>query len=262
MSSQSNIDLSIIIPAYKEAEIIGKNLETLADFLNSGAFEAVEVIVIVPDSPDDTAAAARAKADLFKQFRVIDVGERVGKGRDVRIGMFEARGKYRLFMDADLATPLAHIEEAYDLMKKGAKVAIAVRDLLKIHKGFVRKLVTKTANIVTQVLLLPGIKDTQCGFKIFEATAAEEIFARQTLLKWSFDVELLKIARLLNYRIDFIEAPDWKEPKTTAGLAGDSPLKTAISEAKDPLRVLLNSWRGEYRHKTFRYHPSSNNNNG
>lgn len=251
------IDLSIIIPAYMEAGTIGSTLEKLAEFIKSRDYGRVEVLVVVPNSPDATASVAESKSGLFEDFRVIHAGERVGKGRDVRLGMLEAKGRYRLFMDADLATPLIHLDDAWRLAGQGAKVIIGVRDLLRIHKGLVRKVITKTANIVVQVLLLPGIKDSQCGFKCFEATAAEEIFRRQTLLQWSFDMEILKIARLLKYRISYIQLPDWKDPKgAEGGLAGDSPLKVAIAEARDPLIVRINAWTGKYRKKHFDYEPS------
>lgn len=251
------VDLSIIIPAYMEAATIGTSLEKLADFLKSRNYGHVEVLVVVPNSTDATAAIAESKANLFEEFRIVHAGERVGKGRDVRLGMLEAKGRYRMFMDADLATPLIHLDQMWALMSRGAKVIIGVRDLLIIHKGLVRKIITKTANLVVQFLLLPGVKDTQCGFKCFEANAAEEIFRRQTLLQWSFDMEILKIARILKYKIHTINLPDWKDPKgAEGGLAGDSPLKVAIAEARDPLIVRINTWAGKYKHRHFTYEPS------
>lgn len=245
-------DLSIIIPAYKEEPYIGESLEKLAEFLNRRGYNNVEIVVVVAKSSDKTLSIARAKAGLFKSLNAIDAGERQGKGRDVRLGMFEARGRYKLFMDADLATPLKHIDDVFRLMSENAQVIIAVRDLVKIHKGLLRKTITKLANIGAQVLLVPGIKDTQCGFKAFEAKAADEIFGRQTILGWSFDVEVLKISRLLGYKISFIEASDWKDPKTV-GLVGDSPLKIVFTEATTLFKIRFNVWLGKYKNKTFKY---------
>jgi dolichyl-phosphate beta-glucosyltransferase len=249
--TDTNIDLSIIIPAYKEGDLLSDSLDKLSAFLQQRNY-LVEVVVVVAQSPDQTLAIANNKAKLFPYFKAIDAGERGGKGRDVRIGMFEASGRYKLFMDADLATPLHHIDEVFEHMKHDAKVIIAVRDLVKIHKGLLRKVVTRVANIGAQVILVPGIKDTQCGFKAFEATAAQEIFSRQTILGWSFDVEILKIARLLGYKIDFIEASDWKDPKKV-GLVGDSPFKIVIQEATVLFKIRLNVWLGKYKQKTFTY---------
>jgi len=250
--SRSDIDLSIILPAYMEAGGIADALDRLAAFLKTRNYGAVEVLVVVADSPDGTAKIAEHKAKLFQHFRVIHAGPRVGKGRDVRLGIFEAVGRYRVFMDADLATPLEHLDDVKQLMDAGGHVGIAVRDLIQIHKGFLRKFMSSFGNIVAQVVLLPGIKDTQCGFKVFEAEAAEAIFARQTMLGWSFDAEVLKIARLLGYKITTFEAPDWKDPKAEGmGLVGDSPLGAAIRTFRDLFIVRWNVITGRYRKPNY-----------
>jgi dolichyl-phosphate beta-glucosyltransferase len=248
----SVVDLSIILPAYMEAAGIAQTLERLARFLQTRDYGVVEVLVVVADSPDGTAKIAESRAKLFKNFRVIHAGPRAGKGRDVRLGIFEARGRYRVFMDADLATPLGHLDDVKRLMDSGGTVGVAVRDLLKIHKGFLRKFMSSFGNIVAQVVLLPGIKDTQCGFKVFEAEAAEAIFSRQTMLGWSFDAEVLKIARTLGYKIITFEAPDWKDPKAAGqGLVGDSPLGAAIRTFRDLFIVRWNVIIGRYRKPNY-----------
>lgn len=244
-------DLSIIIPAYKEGAEFAQHLETLAAWLKTHDYGRVEVLVL-SDGDQSSGQMAESKAGLFNHLRAIYPGTRMGKGGAVRLGMFEATGKYRLFMDADLATPLRHLDDVQALIKQDAKVIIAVRDLLKIHKGLLRKFMSKFGNLVAQVLLTPGIQDTQCGFKAFEAEAAEAIFGRQTMTGWSFDVEVLKIARLLGYKISCIEAPDWHDPKVT-GLVGDSPLKAAIDTFVDMFIILFNSLKGQYRHTTFKH---------
>jgi dolichyl-phosphate beta-glucosyltransferase len=250
--SSSTIDLSIIIPAYMEAAGIAGALEELAAFLKTRDYGEVEVLVVIPDSPDGTAKIAESKKGLFQHFRVVNAGPRAGKGRDVRLGIYEAKGRYRLFMDADLATPLRHLDDVHAAMQKDAKVIVAVRDLWSIHKGLLRKLMSSFGNIFIQVLILPGIKDSQCGFKAFEAEAAEAIFSRQTMLGWSFDAEVLKIARLLGYKIKTIEAPDWKDPKVAGmGLVGDSPLKAAIQTLLDTVVIRLNAWGGKYKKSNY-----------
>lgn len=242
------IDLSIIIPAYMEADRIADSLHQLADYLNSKDYGEVEVLVVSADSPDGTAKIAEAAASQFKHFRVIHAGPRVGKGRDVRLGIYEAVGRYKLFMDADLATPLHYLDDVKAFMDRGGQVAIAVRDLLVIHKGFLRKTASKAANIAAQVLVVPGVKDTQCGFKVFEAGVAQEIFSRMTMLQWSFDMEILAIARQLRYKVEFIDVPDWTDPKEAdAGLGGDSIIKVALGGFLDPFKIRLRIWTGHYR---------------
>ncbi len=246
------IDLSIIIPAYMEADRISDVLGELAAFLSSRDYGAVEVIVVSADSPDGTANLAGSQAHLFKHFRLIQPGPKVGKGRDVRVGMFEARGRYRVFMDADLATPLVHLDEVKAFMDRGGKIAIAVRDLFVIHKGLMRKTMSKSANLAAQLLVVPGIKDTQCGFKVFEGSVAEDIFGRMTMLQWSFDMELLAIARLRGYEIEVIQTPDWKDPKANGtGLVGESMVKVVLGGLLDPFKIRLNIWAGRYKTASY-----------
>ncbi|QQR51931.1 glycosyltransferase [bacterium] len=246
--TKSTIDLSLIIPAYMEGKIIKQSLNTLADYLDAQHLGQVEIIVVTADSPDGTTEQAQSVAGRFKHFRVHQLGARVGKGRDVRAGMLEAKGRYRLFMDADLATPLEHIAQSYELLKNGAPIVIAVRDLFSIHKGIFRKFMSSFGNLFIQALILPGIKDTQCGFKGFSAVAAEEIFPLQTMMGWSFDAEILKIARIHGYRITTINANDWHDPKTgDMGLVGDSPLKAAIKTFSDTIVIAINAVKGVYR---------------
>ena len=207
---------------------------------------------MLSDGDTSSGKLAESKAKLFDSLTAIYPQGRMGKGGAVRLGMLTATGRYRLFMDADLATPLTHLDDVQRLMQQGVPVIIAVRDLVRIHKQLMRKFMSKFGNLVAQIILLPGIKDTQCGFKAFEAAAAAEIFSRQTMTSWSFDLEVLKIARLQHYQIATIEAPDWHDPKPEGqGLVGDSALKAAINTFVDIFRIRLNVWMGKYRHKTY-----------
>jgi dolichyl-phosphate beta-glucosyltransferase len=250
--SPTAIDLSIIIPAYMEATGIATDLDKLAAFLKTREYGEVEVLVVIADSADGTAKIAESRSSSFQHFRIIHAGPRVGKGRDVRLGMYEAVGRYRLFMDADLATPLEHLDQVHAAIERGDKIIIAVRDLWRIHKGLLRKAMSKFGNLFIQVLILPGIKDTQCGFKAFEASVAEDIFSRQTMLGWSFDAEVLKIGRLRHYKITTFEASDWKDPKTASmGLVGDSALHAAVQTLLDTIKIRLNVWSGAYRKSSY-----------
>lgn len=238
-------DLSIIIPAYREADRIGQSLDTLATFLRSRKYGVVEVVVVTADGGDDTAKIAKLKAKSFQGFQVIEAGSRVGKGRDVRLGMMAATGRYKLFMDADLATPLEHLDEVVAEMKKGSEVIYGVRHLTITHKGL-RKFISQFGNILVQTLLLPGIHDSQCGFKAFEERAAQQLFSRQRILGWGFDMEMLKLARKLKFKMAQIDIDDWKDPKAV-GLTGDSSAKVAIQVLLDLLTIRINLFIGRYR---------------
>ncbi len=251
----SQIDLSIIIPAYNEATIIEQRLKELGDYLKYHKYGTVEVIVMT-QSDDDTGAAARHDGKYFAHFRVVNLGRRAGKGGAVRAGMFEARGRYRMFMDADLATPLHHLDDVAAIMAHGGHVGIAVRNIVSTHHG-IRKYLSEFGNFLTQLLIVRGISDTQCGFKAFEAKAAEDIFSRQTIVGWAFDMEILLIARKLGYKIETFPANDWHDPKAN-GLVGESALKAAVAMFSDMLRIRLNAMQGKYRKPTFSYKPSHN----
>lgn len=255
--TESDIDLSIVIPAYKEADRIGKSLEKIADFLSDYPERTVEILV-VSNCPDETAQEAAKKADLFEHFKVVDEKDRMGKGGAVRLGMYEGEGRYKLFMDTDLSTPLHHLKQVFKLIDENVEVAIGVRDLVKIHKGFLRKTVTKLANLGAQILVVPGIKDTQCGFKLFRGDVAKEVFGRQTITEWSFDVELLAISRKLGYEIEFMDIPDWNDPKTV-GLVGDNPIKIVFDEALNLFKIRWKLWTGVYKEINYQHQPATVN---
>jgi len=143
--------LSIIIPTYKEAVRIEKTLDSLAAYLKEHKIEDTQVLVIDTGSPDATVALAKSKAKKFRDFRIVEAGPRQGKGHNVRVGMLEATGEYRLFMDADLATPLKYIKEVQKEIKTKADVIIAVRDLTHIHTGF-RKFLSSMGNWLVRLL--------------------------------------------------------------------------------------------------------------
>ena len=250
------ITLSIIIPAYKEGDEFAEKLETLEAFLASRPnYGRVEVIVMMQsddDSGDREAAASEARK--YKNIRVVNLGKRAGKGGAVRAGMFEAKGQYKLFMDADLATPIIHFDQVFALIQKKAEVGIAVRDLVSIHKDLQRKLITKAGNILAQVILLPGIKDTQSGFKFFSAEAADKIFSRLTITGWGFDLEALALARKFGYHVETFDASDWKDPKAT-GLVGDSPGGAAVQVLLDLFKVRWKLITRQYEKETFSYSP-------
>jgi dolichyl-phosphate beta-glucosyltransferase len=240
-------DLSIIIPAYQEAALIQSSLGSLAKWLETHDYGTVEVIVPVAESPDGTLALAGECAGLFTTLKVLDIGPRVGKGHNVRNGMLAATGRYRLFMDADLATPLKHLDDVQRLIKQDAAIIMAVRPLSTIHKGRLRSTVTRAGNVLSRIVLLPGISDTQCGFKAFRADAADEIFSRLTIGGWGFDLEALALARKLGYRIRSFQAPDWHDPKPPHhGLTGNSVVGVSLQVLVNLFSIRWRLLRGEY----------------
>ncbi len=239
--------LSIILPAYNEADLIGQSLIKLNDYLSKEmASELVEVLVII-NSPasDGTLSKAEETVSSFKssknhKFTVHDAKKRLGKGGAVKLGMQMAEGKFKLFMDTDLATPLIHIEKALSLIQENkSDLVIGTRDLSSMHKTLLRRLSSQVSNLAVQLLILPGFKDTQCGFKIFTSKASDLVFSKLTSTSWSFDMEAILIARQNQLKIDKLPINNWEDPKEH-GLTGDNQIKVMIRELNELLRFWLN----------------------
>jgi dolichyl-phosphate beta-glucosyltransferase len=196
--------LSIVIPAFNEATRLPLSLEKIAAYL-AGRAEPLhaEVIVVDDGSSDGTAAAAsEAGARLGLELSVHVSPENRGKGNAVRVGALAARGAHVLVSDADFSTPLAEWEK---LAATRAPVAIGSRaldeTLVKAKQPFYRQAMGKLFNRLVQLLVVPGIRDTQCGFKLFSRDAARDVFTRAAIDRFAYDVEALLLARRLGYAI-------------------------------------------------------------
>ena len=240
--------LTIVVPAYHESKLIEKSLEDLSVAIKKYLdYSTTEVIVVSADDNDPTADLAESKKNLFAQFSVIRPGERVGKGRDVRAGILAGKGAYRMFMDADMATPLHHLQQIAEFMEADGDLGIGNRKLGIIHTG-IRKYISELGNVAVQALLTPGIEDSQCGFKIFRADVAQALFSRLTILNWGFDMELLVIAHKHHYQITKMPIPDWHDPKAgEEGFTGDSNLSFIISTGIEMLKIFTNRVLNRYK---------------
>lgn len=235
------LDLSLIIPAYREAEIIGDTLKKVAEFIKKNPqLGTVEVLVVVANSTDDTAKIANELGKKFANFKLIEPGRKVGKGRDVQAGMLAATGKKRIFTDADLSTPLHHIL-AMTKMLDTHEVVIGTRTLSKIHRGL-RSFMSQMGNLLIRMLLLWGHTDTQCGFKGFQAKAAEELFGNLGTRGWGFDLDILAQAHKKGFSIYELPLPDWTETRLQ-GLREESHLGVAVKSLFELLHIRLRLWQ-------------------
>jgi dolichyl-phosphate beta-glucosyltransferase len=206
--------LSIIIPCYNEAKRLPESLVLMRNFLEEQSYE-YEVLAVDDGSTDDTVAVIRKAAKKFPQLRLIQLEKNQGKGAAVQRGMQEATGQLCLFTDADYSTPLSEIEKLLPFTSSHA-VVIGSRYLsphsVKVKQPLSRRIISRSCNGLIQVLLLPGIRDTQCGFKLFTKAAAQEIFPNLTMAGWSFDVEILSLAKQKGLPIQEV-AVDWFDAK-------------------------------------------------
>ncbi|HUI87510.1 MAG TPA: dolichyl-phosphate beta-glucosyltransferase [Anaerolineales bacterium] len=234
--------LSIVIPAHNEEKRLPPTLEQVFAFLGSQNYDA-EVLIVENGSTDRTYELSRSYIEQHKNLRVIREGGR-GKGLAVQRGMLEARGQYRLMCDADLSMPIEEVAKFLSPNASDFDIAIASREApgaKRYDEPRYRHLGGRMINWIIRLLILPGLQDTQCGFKCFRAEAAQDLFKRQTLMGWSFDIELLFIARQHGYRI--IEIPiDWyyrPESKVNA-------LRDAVRMIQDIFQIHRNARRGLY----------------
>ena len=194
--------LSVVIPAFNESARLPATLVRIKEHVERAALSH-EILVVDDGSHDDT--AARAQDALQGSGRVLKNERNRGKGFSVRRGMLEARGERRLMSDADLSTPIEELDRLMRRMDEGFDIVIASRALpganVEVHQSFLRENMGRLFNVLVQALVLPGLFDTQCGFKLFTAQAALEGFSRARLDGFCFDVEVLYAARRRGRRI-------------------------------------------------------------
>ena len=222
------LELSVVIPAYNESARIGSTLERVRDYLRAHFLHS-EIIVVDDGSTDATAGAVEGfcvKHSLPPEVRLLRNARNLGKGGSVKRGMLAARGKYILFSDADLSTPIEELPRLLAELRRAAHVAIASRALpgsiIERRQHSVRQTMGKLFNLLVQTLLFRGIPDTQCGFKAFVGEVARELVRAQTMSGFAFDVELLMLARKRGFRIAQVPVRWRNSPSSRVRLFGDS----------------------------------------
>lgn len=253
INTDSDILLSIIIPAYNEERRLPGTLSQILEYLAAQPYCA-EVIVVENGSTDDTVGVVQRFMQDHPNVRLIR-SERRGKGIAVRLGMLAARGRYCFMCDADLSMPITELSKFLPPSLDGYDIAIGSREAPGAHRYGeppYRHLMGRIYAMIVKVLALPGFEDTQCGFKSFRGEVVQDLFSHQSMHGWGFDPELLYIARKRHYRI--IEVPiEWY-------YNADSrvrPVKDALQMVRDLLRIRWNDLRGKYQISNVKYQRST-----
>lgn len=239
-----SVYLSVVIPAYNEEKRLPPTLKEVVEYLKKQDY-SWEVVVVNDGSTDKTAKVVKEFSQANPGVRLIDNSVNQGKGAVVKQGMLEAKGEWRLFMDADNSTPVSEVEELWPFTKdyeviigsryvKGSKIAE--------KQPFIRRFISRAGNILIQILILPGIKDTQCGFKMFSQRATELIFPKQRFMRWSFDMEILAIAKKAGFKIKEVPVVWRNAPQSKL-----KAVKAAFRTLKDLFLIKWNLLTGKYR---------------
>ena len=217
-------ELSVIIPVYNEENRVGRTLEDSLAYLKGKQILA-EILIVDDGSNDKTLEVVKKfKKKISKKLnlRMMAQGVNRGKGAAVRAGALAAKGKTILFMDADNATPLSEFEKFRPLIKSGIQVIVGSRavdrKLVKIPQPLYRQALGRMANLLIQILVVPGIWDTQCGFKAFSREATNKIFPLQTINRFGFDFELLFLAHKFKFSIKEVPVQWFNSPNSKVKL--------------------------------------------
>lgn len=196
--------LSIVIPCYNEEQRLPRTIDLIERFMD-GRHESYELILVDDGSSDGTRQIMDAAAERASFVRIEALPHNRGKGRALATGVEAAAGEEILVTDADLSTPIDELDKLRAALRNGAGVAIASRarrgSRVEVSQPLHRVLMGKTFNLLVQALLLPGIWDTQCGFKLFKADVAHKAFAGLSTDGFGYDPEVLYNARRMGVKI-------------------------------------------------------------
>lgn len=243
----ANLKLSVVIPAYNEAKRIRQTLEDVDSYLKKQNY-SYEIIVVDNGSKDET-------CDIVEHYQQTSIPNLVtlclsksigAKGSAVRLGILDyAKGDYIIFMDADNATPISEIAKFWAFLESGEyQVVIGSRyrsdSNVARRQPLYRVILSRMSNLLIQLLAVPGIKDTQLGFKAFTKKAAKDIFSLVTVHGWGFDMEALTIARLHGYKVREVGVL-WREQG-----GSHVPLTAYLQSLRDLLKIKFYSLIGRY----------------
>ncbi|RME57524.1 MAG: glycosyltransferase family 2 protein [Caldilineae bacterium] len=236
----------MVIPAYNEESRLPATLEKIGAFLRKQPYRS-EVLVVENGSSDRTNEVALAYAAQVRPedpFTVELLHSDKGKGAAVKTGMLVGQGDYLFICDADLSMPIEEVTKFLPPHLDGYDVAIASREIagaVRYNEPVYRHIMGRVFNFIVRTLIVPGIEDTQCGFKCFTREAAQQIFPYLTISGWGFDPEVLYIARVRGLKL--VEVPiNWYYMEESR----INPIRDTISMLREVLRVRRNGMRGLY----------------
>lgn len=218
--------LSVIVPAFNEAGSLRENINKFNEYLRAQSFD-YEIIIVNDGSGDKTGEIAAFLASENRKIKTINNEINQGKGAAVRQGILEAIGDFRLFIDADNATSIDHLEKVWPLFAAGCEIVIGSRNpkdaattRIAVRQPYWKIVLGKAGNFFIRSLAIKGIRDTQCGFKIFTKKASLDIFPKTKVMGWAIDVEILALAQNQDLKIGLIPVCWKNSDKSRVGIGG------------------------------------------
>ncbi len=244
---KSDVYLSVIIPAYNEEKYVAGAVMDISRYLSKQDY-TFEIIVINDGSKDNTAKICKELQSTIYNLKFIDNEKNKGKGAVVKQGMLAASGEYRIYLDADGAISIDHIEKFWPYIKEGGYDvvigSIEVEGAVKEEEyAPYRVILGKLSKYLIRALAIWEIHDTQRAFKLFKAEAAERIFSRQTIMRWGFDIEILVIAKKMGYKIKELPVR-WVNP---AAAGKGVSLAGYFNTLRELLQIKWNLLTGKYK---------------
>jgi len=243
-AKEGEIYLSVVIPTFNEDRRIGKTLASLREYLDSRHYR-YEVIVSDDGSTDTTVPIVKLIQEGWQQLHLIASPTNEGKGSAVKRAMLAGSGRYLLFTDADNATPIEEVERLWPFTPD-YPVVFGSRHIsgahIHIDQAQHRKLLSRASNLLIRFVAIPGVWDTQCGFKLFERNAGKNIFANVHLTRFGFDIEAFVIARQLGYKFKEVGI-NWTNDPDSRVRAGREAIRTLI----DLFRIKYHMLAGTYK---------------
>lgn len=236
--------LSVILPAYNEQDRIEKTLLDISQFLQKQSFD-YEILVVNDGSKDKTAQVVSSLVPKIAKLRLIDNRENHGKGYVTKQGMLQSSGDIRLFMDADNSTKVDEVLKMVNYFDQGYDIVIGSRRIpgavIAVHQPWFRDFLGGVFRFIVHTLVPVGVTDSQCGFKAFSAKAARAVFAKQSIYRWAFDVEILALARMLKFKIKEVPVTWVNDAESHVKLGG------MINMLLEVIQVRQNLWSGKYK---------------
>ncbi len=235
--------LSVVIPAYNEAERIVGTLKSVNEFLSHQPYDS-EIVVVNDGSHDNTSEVVSALSAQLPRMRFIDNKHNQGKGGVVKQGMLAAMGDVRVFMDADNSTKIDEITKFIPYFDQGFDIVVGSRRIkgsnIAVHQPWIRDFLGGVFRFIVHTLVPVGVTDTQCGFKAFTEQATMKIFPKQTIYRWAFDVEILALARRAKLKIQEVPITWINDDQSHVKFSG------MVKMLLEVLQTRINLWTGKY----------------